>query len=105
MTTDRIIDDPGLHTEARGLMEEIIAAAAKHGHTIPATFIDRQFELTAQMGPYQPSSLIDWREGREVEVESIWGEPLRRARAAGAATPRLEYLYAQLKRLTEPNRQ
>ena len=99
-TTDRIIDDPALRAEARGLMEEIIAAAAKFGHVILPEFIDRQFELTAQMGPYQPSSLIDWREGREVEVEAIWGEPLRRARAAGAATPRLAHLYAQLKRLT-----
>jgi len=27
-------------------------------------------------------------------VEAIWGEPLRRARAVGAAMPRLEQLYA-----------
>ena len=33
-------------------------------------------------------------------VESIWGEPLRRAKAAGAAVPKLDALYAQLKKLT-----
>ncbi len=48
------------------------------------------------MGPYQPSSLVDYLAGREVEVESIWGEPLRRARAAGVDMPRLASLYARL---------
>jgi 2-dehydropantoate 2-reductase len=52
------------------------------------------------MGPYKPSSLIDFLEGREVEVESIWGEPLRRAQAAGVAVPRLQLLYALLQRVT-----
>jgi 2-dehydropantoate 2-reductase len=51
------------------------------------------------MGPYRPSSLIDWQEGRAVEVEAIWGEPLRRAQAAGIAMPRLAALYAQLRHL------
>lgn len=52
------------------------------------------------MGAYQPSSLVDFLAGREVEVEAIWGEPLRRAQAAGLAMPRLAELYATLKRLT-----
>ena len=34
---------------------------------------------------------------RQVEVEAIWGEPLRRASAAGAKLPKLEMLYALLK--------
>jgi 2-dehydropantoate 2-reductase len=49
------------------------------------------------LGAYQPSSLLDWLAGREVEVEAIWGEPLRRAHAAGAHTPRLALLYALLR--------
>jgi 2-dehydropantoate 2-reductase len=56
------------------------------------------------MGAYQPSSLIDFLAGREVEVEAIWGEPLRRAQAAGAAMPHLEKLYARLKELTAGRR-
>jgi len=32
----------------------------------------------------------------------IWGEPLRRARAAGVATPRLAELYEALKKATVP---
>ena len=48
------------------------------------------------MGAYLPSSLVDFLACREVEVEPIWGEPLRRARAAGVATPHLEDLYGRL---------
>jgi 2-dehydropantoate 2-reductase len=49
------------------------------------------------MGPYKPSSLVDFLAGREVEVESIWGEPLRRARAIGVDMPRLASLYSRLR--------
>jgi 2-dehydropantoate 2-reductase len=44
--------------------------------------------------------MIDWQAGRPVEVEAIWGEPLRQGLAASAAMPRLEMLYALLKNLT-----
>jgi 2-dehydropantoate 2-reductase len=40
--------------------------------------------------------MIDFVEGREVEVDAIWREPLRRARAAGVSTPHLEKLLARI---------
>ncbi len=100
VTTDRILATPRWEQEARALINEVIAAAARFGHVIPADFIEQQFAHTRRMGAYQPSSLIDYLAGREVEVEAIWGEPLRRAQAAGAALPHLEELYTTLKRLT-----
>ena len=78
-----------LRTLARRLMEEIVEAAAKFGHEIPRSFLDLQFERTAKMGAYHPSSLIDFAEGRDVELEEIWGEPVRRAKAVGVPVPRL----------------
>ena len=51
------------------------------------------------MGAYKPSSLVDFLAGREVEVEAIWGEPLRRAQAAGVPMPRMAKLYNDLKRV------
>lgn len=101
ITTDRILASPELEGEVRALMREIIDAAARLGFEIPPSFVDRQVELTRPMGAYKPSSLIDFLARREVEVEAIWGEPLRRAEAAGAAMPRLRMLYALLKRLTD----
>ena len=99
-TCDILLEDQGLQAQVRGLMEETIAAAGALGHPIPASFIDYQIERTFPMGPYKPSSMIDWQLGRAVEVESIWGEPWRQGSAAGAALPRLELLYQLLRQVT-----
>ena len=101
VTTDRIMADEGLRTLARRLMEEIVEAAAKFGHAIPRSFVDLQFERTAKIGGYRPSSLIDFEAGRDVEVEEIWGEAVRRARKVGVAVPRLEMLYALIRHMVE----
>lgn len=99
ITTDVLMADEGLKMLARRLMEEIVDAAAKFGHVIPRSFMDLQFERTAKLGKYEPSSLIDYREGRAIELEEIWGEPVRRAKSVGVPVPRLEMLYWLIKRL------
>ena len=98
--TDAICGDDRLMAEARALMEEIVAAARAEGVSIPESFVQGQLDVTPPMGPYKPSSLVDYLAGQEVEVEPIWGEPLRRARTAGVSTPRLTLLYALLRQLT-----
>jgi 2-dehydropantoate 2-reductase len=100
ISTDRILADPALAAQVRPLMDEVARAARHFGYEVPETFIQSQIDVTPGMGPYQPSSLVDFLAGREVEVEAIWGEPLRRARSAGLPMPRLAALYAELKRLT-----
>jgi 2-dehydropantoate 2-reductase len=96
ITTDRILADAALEAEVRLLMREVLAAAAALGHEIPDDFVESQIAATRPMGAYRPSSLIDYLEGSEVEVEAIWGEPLRRAKQAGAAVPHLESLYQRI---------
>jgi 2-dehydropantoate 2-reductase len=100
ITVAQVMADPALTAEARALMDEVAEAARRLGCVVPEQFIQTQIDVTRPMGPYRPSSLVDFLAGREVEVEAIWGEPLRRAQAAGAAMPRLAQLYAQLKELT-----
>jgi 2-dehydropantoate 2-reductase len=78
-------------------MKEVQAAAKARGHSFEDTHIKRQFVVTVGMGPYRPSSLIDFVEGRDVEVEGIWGEPLRRGLAAGVKMPETEKLVAEIK--------
>ena len=53
------------------------------------------------MGPYKPSSLIDFRDGKPVEVNAIWGEALRRGQARGVSMPELEFLHEELLKLTK----
>ncbi len=100
LTTDRILADPAIASEIRPLMDEVAQAARYFGYEVPEAFIQSQLDVTPGMGAYQPSSLVDHLAGREVEVEAIWGEPLRRAQAAGVPVPRLAKLYAELRRLT-----
>ena len=56
---------------------EIQAGAKSYGINIEDAFLDRQFELTEPMGPYKPSSLIDFLDGKPVEVDAIWGKHLK----------------------------
>lgn len=96
ITTDKILADPDLASRVRSLMEEVQSAAALAGYDIPDSFLQGQIDVTATMGAYQPSSLIDFLDGRAVEVEGIWGEPLRRGQALGAALPELAKLYGEI---------
>lgn len=97
ITTDLILTDPTLNERAFLLMKEVQAAALARGHGFEDAHIKRQFVVTAGMGPYRPSSLIDFVEGRDVEVTGIWGEPLRRGQAAGVKMPETEKLVAEIK--------
>mgnify|MGYP001189697297 FL=1 len=82
------------------LMEEIQAGALAYGIRIEDSFLERQFTLTEPMGPYKPSSLLDYLEGKPVEVETIWGVPLKRGLAKGIGMDELRKLYDELDSLT-----
>lgn len=99
-TVADVLGDEGLREVARKLIGEALDAARQLGHDIPTSFAEFQIERSYSMGPYKPSSLIDWELRRPVEVEAIWGEPWRQGVAAGASMPRLEMLYRLLQRLT-----
>lgn len=91
--TARILASPPLAALATELMEEAIAISHHLGHPLPPDFVAFQLGVTRAMAAYRPSSMIDFVEGRDVEVEAIWGEPARRALAAGAPATRLHTLY------------
>lgn len=99
--TAQILADDSLHALARSIMAEIIAISTRLGYPLPATMVDDQIAATRTMAAYRPSSMIDFVEGREVEVEAIWGEPFRRATASGAETGRLETFYRLIRSIVE----
>lgn len=96
VTVDRILSTPSLLAKCKGLMQEVITAANALGFPIEADYQNFQLERSAHMGAYRPSTLIDFEAGRELEVEAIWGTPLRRAQAAGLEMPYLTQLYRRL---------
>jgi len=96
VTTDVLLANPIIETEIRTLMQEVITAATAQGILLDQSLIESNIERTRPMGPYQPSTMIDFIEGRELELGPIWQEPLRRAIAAGVEMPALEKLLAKI---------
>ncbi len=96
VTTDVLLATPERENELRALMAEVIAAARAQGLYLSDELIDFNIERTRPMGPYRTSSMIDFVEGREVEVAPIWEEPLRRALAAGVEMPRTAELLRRI---------
>jgi 2-dehydropantoate 2-reductase len=106
ITTDRILDDPGLRGAAAKLMEEVIASGnadlKRHAERTLIdhnAVIDSMFKRTSTMGAYRPSTMIDFVEGRHMEIEAIFGEPLKRALALKTNVPYLTLLTALLRSL------
>lgn len=99
VTTGDILRDNSLRSTTLALMDEVIEGARACGYSLPADVVLQHIKRTETIGAYKPSTLLDLEAGRALEVEAIWGEPLRRAQAQGVAMPRLEQLYTHLKAL------
>ena len=94
--TDRLLADSRWAGWVRGLMDEVIAAAQAQGHDLRSVWADELIERTRSMGAYRASTLLDFEQGKPLELESLFLEPLRRAQAAGLRMPKLERLCAVL---------
>jgi len=97
VTTDVLLSNPETENTIRELMHEVVAAAQAQGISLDRVLVEKNIERTRPMGPYRPSTMIDFMEGRELELGPIWEEPLRRAKLAGVATPAWEKLLARIK--------
>lgn len=97
MKSDEVLRDPLREARVRALMREVQTIARAEGVEIADAFLTENLEQTRTM-PYKPSTMLDFLAGRPLELEPIWGEPLRRARRLGVATPELARLYAELSR-------
>jgi len=98
--TKVLLELPDGESKVRALMAEVIGAANALGFPVEESYADVQMKRTYPMGPYRPSSMIDYVEGREVEVEAIWSEPLRRAKKVGAEVPLIEALHEKITGMT-----
>ncbi len=97
--TEELLARPGQEERVLSLMKEVQAVANALGHEISDRFLANQVSITRPMGPYKPSSMLDYVNGYPLEVEAIWGEPVRRAQAAGVAVPGLISLYETIRQL------
>ena len=89
LESNKLLAEPRWEQLVRELMLEVIATAHALGFKVPVSAAETQIERTRDMGAYKASTLLDFEKGQPLELESLFFEPLRQARQAGVATPRL----------------
>ena len=95
--TEELLNIPGMEQEVFAIMKEVQLIGAGLRHSIADNFLERQIAITWPMEKYRPSSMIDFVEGREVEVNAIWQEPLHHAGSLHITTPKISHLLDQIK--------
>ena len=98
VTTDKIMRNPRLRAKAESLMNEVIAIANADLSTVALddTVVEQMMTMTAAMVDYRPSTMIDFVEGREMEIDAIFSRPLQRGRERGVQCDELASLTRQL---------
>jgi 2-dehydropantoate 2-reductase len=103
VTTDRVLGMPGLREAAHAVMREVVASGdadlAAHGLAVRLdadAIVTDLIGRTDVMAAYRPSTMVDFVEGLPMEVDAMFAEPLRRARALGIDTPYLALIAAQM---------
>ena len=107
ITVDKIVNDPGLRKLAQNIMDETIAIAnadlAAHGFgeefDLNAEDKQKMMDLSDNMGAYRTSTMIDFVEGRPLEVRYLFTKPIEKARLLGVHAPYLETIVAQIEAL------
>ncbi len=94
--TDQLVEDPDMRGYCLALMHEVARAAAACARPIEEEFIRKMMDDTRKMKPYAPSMKLDYERGKPMEIESIYGNPIRAAHARGVDMPETEKLYQRL---------
>lgn len=103
---DKIVQDANTRALAHKIMGEVITAANLDGKAMGIDeeflldgedIIQRMFALTDTMGDYRPSTMVDLVEGRQMEIEYLFENPLHRAHTLPSEFPHLESLVTMVK--------
>lgn len=93
VTTDRMLDDPGVRALFAAMMQECIDLGRHLGLTLDTT-TEQRMAQTRQLGAIRSSMLQDLEAGRSVELDAILGAPIECAQAVGLPVPRLQDVFA-----------
>ena len=104
-TTQEIVENPDSESLADSMIREVHAAALACGARVPEEMIAKTMESTRKMVPYDSSMRLDFLNHRPMELEAIFGNPLRAAAERQTPMPRVEMLYQQLRFIDAKNRQ
>ncbi len=76
-STDALIKGPAARSLAETIIREVHRGAAQCGVTIDPAAIDKTIQHTETMVPYDSSMRLDFLGRRAMEIEAIFGNPLR----------------------------
>ena len=86
VAVDQVIEDPPLYDAAHEIIREVVAAgnADLEAHGVAARIDGPRIAhlfltQTLGMGAYRPSTVIDYNEGRPLELDAIFRQPVKRA--------------------------
>ncbi len=99
--TDRLVQENSTLELAKQLMNEVYKIAKKEKIPLTKKMMQDMVQRTKQMRPYKTSMLLDFEANRELEVESILGEPLRIAKKLNVKAPYIECMYYLLKQISD----
>jgi 2-dehydropantoate 2-reductase len=83
------------------LIQEIITIADSSGKRIEKEYAEEMLSLTDKMGPYKPSTMLDFLAERPMEIEHIFKRPLQVALTHKLKVPYLAMLVAQVDILSQ----
>jgi 2-dehydropantoate 2-reductase len=103
--TNRLVGDPSLRPLVETIMNEVAQAARADGRSITDEFVSTMLDHTEAMKPYKTSMRVDFDHHRPLEVEAIFGAPLRWAKERNVPMPVVESMYRELVYLDRRNRE
>lgn len=96
LDTQSILSHPKWFLKIKQVMVEVQQLAALSGFPIDNSFIDHLISRTKKMKPYKPSMLVDFENGRPMEIDAILGAAIKVADNHALEVPELRYLYHSL---------
>jgi len=85
------------------IMREVLAAARATGRTLPDSLINQLIDYTRTLPPFRTSMRMDYDRGREMELKTMYENPIRLAREHGVAMPATEKVWRLLQDAGERN--
>ncbi len=82
------------------VMKDVQQAAKASGCTVSDEHLNKMLRDTEKMVPYDSSMRLDYLANRPMEIETIFGNPLRAAQRGGYSAPLIQMIYNQLKFLS-----
>ncbi len=93
----QMVDTSESEELVRNVMKEVMAIAKATGHEISDEVMENAILGNRKMKPFKTSMLVDYENGRSMEIDAILGNAIQLAKQEGLSAPFLKSLFGLLK--------